>query len=171
VTTCQDFDVLITLRATGDLSPDEAKRLELHLAACASCRAEAEADAAVLRQVALPPPADAERRATASLARTTLAAFQRRERRAGSWRRFGVGLAAAAAISFAVLAPALVGRRGAYPPAPVAGATASATGASGSTSSWEPDLDAVWGDTAILDEDASSSSDGATDAAVASLEY
>ena len=157
MTTCQDFDVLITLRATGDLSPDEAKRLELHLAACASCRAEAEADAAVLRQVALPPPADAERRATASLARTTLAAFQRRERRA-----------AAAAISFAVLTPALLGRRGAYPPAPVGAATA---GASGSTSSWEPDLDAVWGDTAILDEDASSSSYGTTDAAVASLEY
>jgi anti-sigma factor RsiW len=168
MTTCQDLDVLVTLRATGDLSPDEARRLELHLAACARCRAEADADAALLRQVALPPPSDAERRATAGLARATLADLQRRERRTGWWRRAVVGLAAAAAISFAVLAPALLGRRAHVPPGAVA---TSETAAAASASGWEPDLDTVWNDTAILDEDAGTSSEGATDAAVASLDY
>jgi anti-sigma factor RsiW len=168
VTACSDFDVLITLRATGDLSPDEAKRLALHLAACPRCQAEAEADAAALRQVRLPPPDDAERRATASLARGTLAELRRRDRRAAWWKRTAVGISVAAAVAVAVLAPALLGHRAsAPPPTMVAAADTAAT----STSSWEPDLDTVWNDTAILDDDASASASETTDAAVASLDY
>jgi anti-sigma factor RsiW len=172
VTACSDFDVLITLRATGDLSPDEAKRLELHLAACPRCRAEAEADAAVLRQVRLPPPTDAERRANASLARGTLAELRRRDRRAAWWKRTAVGISVAAAVGVAVLAPALLGHRvSSPPPAVVAVADGTAAAAATSTASWEPDLDTVWNDTAILDEDASASASESTDAAVASLDY
>jgi anti-sigma factor RsiW len=170
MTTCQDLAVLITLRATGDLDDEEAKRLELHLAACASCRAEADRDAAVLRQVRLPGPSDAERRATAHLARSTFAELHRREGRASSWKRAAAGFLAAAAVLVAVLAPALVGRR-AISPAPGLPAVEGA-GAATSTaaSSWEPDLDTVWGDTAILDDDTSASASEASDAAVASLD-
>jgi anti-sigma factor RsiW len=171
VTTCQDFDVLITLRATGDLDDDEAKRLELHLAACERCRAEAERDAAVLRQVRLPGPSDAEHRATASLARSTLAELHRREGRLTSLKRAGVALAAVAAILVAVLAPALFGRRVISPGPGAAGAAAGATAEVAETSTWEPDLDAVWGDTAVLDDDASTSAYDASDATVASLDY
>lgn len=172
MTACQEFDVLITLRATGDLGEDEAKRLELHLAGCARCRAEAEQDAAVLRQVRLPRESDAERRATASLARATIAELHRRDGRLTSVKRAAVAVAAVAAILLAILAPALFGRKVVYPPGGpgVAGAVAEQAEAS----TWEPDLDTVWGDTAILDDDASAPAwdapdDGADDA-VASLD-
>jgi anti-sigma factor RsiW len=167
VTTCQDFDVLITLRATGALDDDESKRLDLHLAACARCRAEAEQDAAVLRQARLPGPGDAERRATASLARSTLAELHRREGRTTSLKRAGVALAAVAAILVAVLAPAFFGRKVVHPSPGLSPVDASATAAA--TSTWEPDLDTVWSDTAILDEEASASAYDVADS-VASLD-
>lgn len=166
MTTCQDLDVLITLRATGDLDEDEAKRLELHLAACDRCRASAEQDAAVLKAVRLPGPSDAERRATASLVRSTLAELHRREGRFTSLKRAGVVLAAIAAIFLAVLAPALFGRKVVYPGPGAVVATAEVA----ETSTWEPDLDTVWSDTAILDDDAGASAYDAADAAVASLD-
>lgn len=173
MTTCQDLEVLVTLRATGELSGEESRRLELHLAACARCRADAEADAALLRQVRLPGPGDAERRATAGLAGGTLAELHRREGRVSTWKRAAVAVLAVAAILVAVLAPALLGRRVAVQPpaaARVADAGSVAAGSTASTSSWEPDLDTVWNDTSILDVDASGSGSGATDAAVASLD-
>lgn len=173
MTSCQDLDVLLTLRATGDLDEEESRRLELHLAACARCRAEAERDAAVLRRVRLPGPTDAERRATATLARGTLAELHRREGRAVSWKRAAVAVVAVAAILLAVLAPALFGRRVVVHPAAVAtraGANGAAAAVASATSTWEPDLDTVWNDTAILDDDATSAASYATEAAVASLD-
>jgi anti-sigma factor RsiW len=167
VTTCNDFELHLTLRATGDLAPEEAARLELHLAACEACRAEAERDAAVLRAVRLPPLSDAERRATAGLARETLAELHRREGRAASWKRAAAAFAAAAAVLVAVTAPALLGKRPDYPPA---GAVAGDQAAVSAAAWEEPDLDSVWSDTAILDEEATVTSADASDAALASLD-
>jgi hypothetical protein len=111
---------------------------------------------------------DAERRATAGLARDTLAELHRREGRASSWKRAAAAFAAAAAVLVAVLAPAMLGRRSAYPPAGLESTEAAAAPAPATaTSGWEPDLDTIWSDTSILDEDASlSSADGSTYAAL-----
>ena len=168
MTACKDFDLLLSLRATGALEPAEAARVEAHLQGCTACRAEAEADADVLRLAALPPPSDAERRATASLARDTLAELHRREGRTASWKRVVAAFAAAAAVLVAVLAPAMLGRQGVYPPPGAGSATA---GATASATSWqEPDLDTLWSDTGVLDLSGSSTSSEASDAAVASLD-
>jgi anti-sigma factor RsiW len=169
MTPCQEFDVLLTLRATGDLEPEEAARLEVHLAACPRCRAEADADAAALRKLRLPGPDDAERRATARLARDTLAALHREDGRAAAWKRFAVAFVAAAAVVLAILAPALLAPR--TPVSPARLVAADASGDAASTSSWEPDLDTVWGDTAILDDGSASASGFATDTTVASAGY
>jgi anti-sigma factor RsiW len=174
VTPCQELELLISLRATGDLDEADAKRVEVHLAACASCRAEAEQAAAALGLARLPAPTDADRRATAGLARETLAELHRREGRASSWKRALAGFAAAAAVLVAVLAPAMLGRRTAFPPSGLAGgdqgAATATSAATASTATWEPDLDTVWSDTAILDDDASLSAADASDAALASLD-
>jgi anti-sigma factor RsiW len=168
VTACNDFDLLLSLRATGALEPAEAARVEAHLQGCAACRAEADADAAVLRLAALPPPSEAERRATAALARDTLAELHRREGWAASWKRAGAAFAAAAALLVAVLAPAMLGRQGLQPPP---GAVSATSGATASAASWqEPDLDTLWSDTGVLDLSGASSSSDASDAAVASLD-
>jgi anti-sigma factor RsiW len=165
MTACQDFDLLLSLRAAGALDPTEAARVEAHLAGCAACRAEAAADAEVLRLARLPAPTETERRATASLARETLAELHRREGRASSWKRAGAALAAAAAVLVAVLAPAMLGRRSSYPPpAQVTPASAVAT--------WqEPDLDTLWSDAGILDDDATGSATDAASAALASMDF
>lgn len=167
MTACNDLELLLALRATGDLAADDAARLDEHLAACAACRAEAEKDAEVLRLAKLPPVTDAERRATAGLARDTLAELHRREGRASSWKRAAAAFAAAAAVLVAVLAPAMLGKRSAYPPAGLDATEAAAAASATATSGWEPDLDTIWSDTSILDEDASlSSADGSTYAAL-----
>jgi anti-sigma factor RsiW len=164
VTACRDLDLLLTLRAAGGLDAADAARVDGHLAACAACRAEAAADAEVLSLARLPPPADAERRATAGLARDALTELHRREGRASAWKRATAAFAAAAAVLVAVLAPAVLGRRPAYPPPPAA-ATAVVAAA------WEePDLDTLWSDAGILEVDGSASAADVADAAIASLE-
>ena len=166
MTACRDFELLVSLRAADALDPGDATRLEAHLASCAACRAEADADAEALRLARLPPPTDAELRATAGLARETLAELHRREGRSSSWKRAAAAFAAAAAVAVAVLAPAYLGRRPVHPPAS-SEAVASGTVAA----AWqEPDLDTLWSDTGILDLDASGSSGDAADAAVGSLD-
>ncbi len=165
MTTCQDFAVLLSLRAAGALDADEATRVEAHLETCAGCRAEAEAAAAALRLAALPPATDAELRATAGLASETLAELHRREGRASSWKRASAAFGAAAAVLLAVLAPAMLGKRTVYPP-PAASDSVVATAAT-----WqEPDLDTLWSDSGVLDFDGSSSSADAADAALSSID-
>ena len=168
MTACKDFDLLLSLRAAGALEPAEAARVEAHLQGCAACRAEADADAAVLRLATLPPPSDAERRATASLARDTLAELHRREGRTASWKRAGAAFAAAAALLVAVLSPVMLGRSGPSSPAGAGGAT---SGATASAAAWqEPDLDSLWSDTGVLDLSGAGTSSDVSDAAVASLD-
>lgn len=75
MTACTDLDLLLPLHATGALEPAEASRVEDHLAACASCRAEAARDAEVLSLAKLPPPSEAERRAVADVPRRAIAAM------------------------------------------------------------------------------------------------
>jgi predicted anti-sigma-YlaC factor YlaD len=165
VTACSRVARLLSLRTTGDLDADESARLEAHLAGCAGCRDELAAVSAVLELAKLPPPSDAERRVTATLAHDTVIRLRRQEGRATAWKRAAVGLMAAVAVTLAVLTPAMLGRRGVSPPAGVADGAATTA-----TSSWEPDLDTVWGDTAILDDDVATAGADASDAAVASLD-
>ncbi len=114
---CRDLELLVSLRASG--APDaldaaEAARLDAHLAACAACRTELDASAAALRLARLPPPTDAERRAVRDLPVRTLDALRRKDRRRGLARRalvVAAGVAVAAGLAFAVVAPALFERR------------------------------------------------------------
>jgi anti-sigma factor RsiW len=160
VKTCEDFEVLVSLRAAGALDPDDAARLEAHLEACPSCRADAAAAAEALALAALPPPSDAERRALRDLPARALDALHRSERRRGVGKRIFAGIAAAAAAVALVLAPAVL-RKAPTPPAAEAAAA------------WEgPDLDALWDDAQILDLEASATSGGeSADAAYAALEF
>jgi anti-sigma factor RsiW len=143
---CKDLEVLLSLRAAGALEPAEAARVEAHLAACPACRAEAAADADVLRLATLPPTSEADRRATATLAKDALAAFRRREAFVASWKRAAAGFAAAAALALVVVAPAVLGKKQ-LPPQ-----ISSAAGAAATAESWEaPDLDTLWSDADVLD--------------------
>jgi anti-sigma factor RsiW len=165
VTACKDFDLLLTLHATGALDPAEAARVEAHLAGCASCQAVAAADADVLAQAKLPPPTDAERRALADGPRRALAELHRKDRRRAGVKRIAAGFAAVAATVLAIVAPAFLGRGPDVPLDPVAVAEPS----------WEePDLDRLWDDAALVDLDAAVASaaeaDAGTDAALAALD-
>jgi anti-sigma factor RsiW len=168
VTACKDFDLLLTLHATGALAPPEASRLEAHLAGCAACRAEAARDAEVLALAKLPPPSEAERRAVADrdLPRRAASALHRADRRRTGWKRAAAGIAIAAAVLFAVLSPGMLRRPSPSQLQPVQlPATALA---------WqEPDLDTLWDDSAVLDVGAAASaSDGdATDLTLAALDF
>ncbi len=170
---CQDYELLVSLRASG--APDaldaaEAARLDAHLAACAACRAELEASAAVLSLAALPPPSEAERRAVRDLPARTLAELHRNDRRRSTVRRALVaaaGIAVAAGLAGVIVAPALFKKAPQGIPVQFAETAQQA--------SWEvPDMDTLWSDAQVVDLDSSSAqSDGdtSTDAAVAALDY
>jgi anti-sigma factor RsiW len=150
VTACKDFDHLLPLHAAGALEPDEASRVEAHLATCAACRAEAAADAAVLSLAKLAPPSDAERRAVADVPRRALAELHRADGRRARWKRSLVGIAAAAAALLAVLSPAVLQREARLP------RDAALVTAADAEAAWEePDLDTLWEDSGLLDLDAS----------------
>jgi anti-sigma factor RsiW len=163
VKTCEDFEVLVSLRAAGALDPDDAARLEAHLEGCPSCRAEAAAAAEALALAALPPLSEAERRALRDLPARTLDALRRTERRRGLGKRVLAGIAVAAAAAALVLAPAVLRKAPTAPTAPAAEAAAA----------WEgPDLDALWDDAQILDLEASATTGGdGADAAYAALDF
>ena len=168
---CRDFELLVSLRASG--APDaldaaEAARLDAHLAACAACRAELDSSAAALSRAALPPPTDAERRALRDLPARTLAALHRKDRRRGVARRVvlavaGVGIAAG--LASAVIAPALFKK----PPPSVVVHFAEQP----KQAAWqEPDLDTLWSDAQVVDLDSSAQTDGdGTDAALAAVDF
>jgi anti-sigma factor RsiW len=163
VTPCREHEPLVAARIAGDISAGDAARLEAHLAGCPACRGEVAGCEAALDAARLPPVSDEERRAFADLAPALLAEQPRRAARRTATRWFAVGLAAAAAAVLAISAPALL-RRTPAPLPPPAGALAQLDGvgqqrgAAGQEdlvveASWEPDLDQLWADTAILDLD------------------
>jgi anti-sigma factor RsiW len=168
---CQDMDLLLSLRAAGALDPDDAARLEAHLASCEACRGEADARAEALLLAKLPPPSQAERHATASLAKDTLARLRRDEHRAAGLKRFGVGFAAAAALALVVLAPAMIGKK----PVPPQDSVAANSAASDSADdTWQtPDIDTLWSEADVLDvsNGSSSTSYDVGDAAMAAVDF
>ncbi len=159
---CREIQVLVSLRATGALEPEEGARLEAHLSECASCRAEAEADAQALAFAKLPPPTEAELRAMRDVTGRTLEALRRSERRRFVGRRLLAGLAVAAAAGIALLAPAALRRAPTAPELPAE-----------TPVSWEiPDVDLLWEDAGLIEEDNTSALSGGyeADAVIAALE-
>jgi len=158
VKACPEYDLLLPLRASGALAADEAARVEAHLAACAGCRAEAEADAALLQAVRLTAVSPAEREVMVELPARTVGAFRAMERsRVRARRGVVVTFAAAAAVLLAVAVPGVM-RWGSDPtPTPTTTTTATTTATTTSTSTstatptWaSPDIDALWDDTDVL---------------------
>lgn len=158
---CEEYEVLVSLRAAGALEPADAARLDAHLERCPACRAEAAAAAEALALAALPPPSEAERRALRDLPASTLDALHRAERRHGLGRRVLAGVAVAAAVVAFVLAPRAL--REQRPVAP----------ASEMTATWEePDLDALWDAAELVDLEASATDGGdGAEAAYAALDF
>jgi anti-sigma factor RsiW len=64
---CTDFDPLIAERAAGAGTPEDAAKLDAHLATCDRCRAELAAYEQALGLARLPAPTDAERQALSHL--------------------------------------------------------------------------------------------------------
>jgi len=113
MTACAEYEPLLIDRAAGELSAEDATRLEAHLGgpgACAACLAEAAAFAEALDLARLPPPAEAERRNLAGLA-APLEQQARAAARRRAWpaRAVAVVAVAAAAVTFLV-APAFTPR-------------------------------------------------------------
>lgn len=156
--TCRELAVLVTLRATGALDPADEARVESHLAGCRACRADAEADAALLELAALAPPSEAERRAVAEVPARALAQVRRGERRRATVARRFSAVAVAVLAAAVLLAPAFLWRGPLVeiPPAPIA---------------WqEPDVETLWEDTQVLElEPAADERGGFADAAYAAL--
>jgi hypothetical protein len=166
---CAEFDLAISLRATGALDAPEAARLERHLEGCAACRAEATRADEALGLLRLPPISEPERRVYHGLAETTVERLHRGERRASLGKRVAAALLAAAAAVAVVLAPAVLHRRPGVAPAPAGPAATAAEPAA-----WEaPDLDDLWEDAAVVELEAFTSAAGAdhADAALAALEF
>jgi anti-sigma factor RsiW len=166
VTACKDFDLLLPLHAVGALEPDEASRVEGHLAQCAACRAHAAADAAALTLAKLAPPSDAERRALADVPRRALAELHRADSRRARWKRSLAGIAVAAAALLAVLSPAVLRHPAQLPP------DATAVSAEAEAVWEEPDLDTLWEDAGLVAVEAgAAASFDEADAAVAAVDF
>jgi len=160
---CRALAPLLAEQASGALAPDDARRVEAHLAGCAACRAEADAYAEAFALVRLPAPAEAERAALSDLPDRTLAALRRADARRAAWRPVAAGVFAAAAAAAIILAPAaLLHPRHAPPATPAAatsgGATSNdASGAATTGSDSEPDAEAAWDDATAEDDSADGS--------------
>jgi len=159
---CREVEERLSLSAAGALEGAEAAALEAHLKECPACRAERERLAELLGLARLPPP-DAEEEALLSdLSSPMLRELRRRERRVQILRRTLAGGAVAAGVALAILAPALLRSRGpALQPAAVAPSSAAGQ-------AWEePDMTALWDESAMVDYGSSSSDAGAADAVYA----
>ena len=133
---CTDYLPLLSDRASGEIAAAAAARLDVHLAGCAGCRAEAEALATVLAMAALPPPAEAEHRALAGLAESVRLEQRRAEHRLRAPLRYAAALLAVAAAVAFLVAPAFTRRS----PRLTAGEVAAAE-----ARGWEaPDADELW---------------------------
>jgi anti-sigma factor RsiW len=137
VTACRDIEPLLAERASGDLTPGDEARLEVHLGGCSRCRGELAAYARAI-DLARVPVDDRYDRALAALDVSTLAAWKRRRRRRAGALALGASLAAAAAAALLALSPALSQR--AQRPAAVAEA-------------WEPDVDSALSASGVLDSE------------------
>jgi len=91
---CEMLGALLSERRRGELSSDQARALDAHLAACAQCREEARGLESVLAKVELPPISAAELEA---LRTRRVTEPPRRTHRSGAWQVPAVLLAAAAA--------------------------------------------------------------------------
>jgi len=91
---CEMLGALLSERRRGELSPDQARALDAHLAGCARCREEAPALDAVLAAVELPPVSIAELEA---LRARQIGERPRRSPRSRGWQVPAVLVAAAAA--------------------------------------------------------------------------
>jgi anti-sigma factor RsiW len=141
MTACREFEPLLLDRAAGDLSPDRAEALDLHLAGCEACRAEAEAYGQVLSLASLPAPSAAERAALGGLADSVRLARAQGARRLGWPARFAAGLAAAAAAAAFLAVPAF-SRKG---PTLTSEEVAQARAAAAPAARWTaPDPDELW---------------------------
>jgi len=139
---CRELQALRAAAAAGDLSGEEAARLEGHLLACAECREALSRDRELVDLVRLPPIGAAEGLVLGDLPGRTLAALKRRDRRRGLFRRYLSGVAVAAALVAALLTPVYLRNRSpGIAPAPPSTEVA-----------WqEPDLDALWRDSAVIE--------------------
>jgi anti-sigma factor RsiW len=104
VTACLELDGLLAQRAAGDLAPDDAARLDDHLASCERCRRELEAYREVLSLARLP----AEPIRPDELSVATLSAYRRARRRRVTGFTLGAGVAAAVVAAGVILTPALL---------------------------------------------------------------
>ncbi|MGZ3480089.1 MAG: anti-sigma factor family protein [Myxococcaceae bacterium] len=91
---CEMLGALLSERRRGELSPERAEALEVHLAGCTRCRQQAEALESILSLVELPPVSAAELDA---LRTRRIAESPPRLPRSGGWRLPAVLVAAAAA--------------------------------------------------------------------------
>ena len=104
MTTCQENDSLLALRASGDLAPEEVAHLDEHLAGCEACRAGLlrYQDVLALARLPVPEPRPGE------MAVATLSAYRRARRRRVTGLTLGAGFAAAVVAAAVVLTPALL---------------------------------------------------------------
>ena len=89
---CEMLGALLSERRRGELSPEQARVLDAHLAGCARCREEAPGLDAVLAAVELPPVSIAELEALRS---RRIDEAPRRMPRSGAWQVPAVLVAAA----------------------------------------------------------------------------
>ncbi len=144
MTACPAYEALVLDRASGDLAPGDAARLDAHLETCPACRAELAAYAETLALARLPGPSAEERAALAGLADRALATLRAAERRQGLVRRTTFAVAAAAAAVVFLLAPAALRD----PRSPRVDATAEA---------WQaPEATALWDDAGVVEEGSAS---------------
>ncbi len=172
--TCREYDVLLSLHATNALRGEERARVEEHLASCETCREEVEATAEVLRLARLPAPGPAERRVLADLPERTVEAVRQGERRRGVVRRIAFAMGAVAVLSLVPLWPLVTQERRSRvaelrepgvtlevaheAPLPSIGPTGDAAQLASASPSvpvqaaaWEePDPDALWEDSSVL---------------------
>ena len=90
---CESLSALLSERRRGELSPEDARALDAHLAGCARCREEAPGLDAVLAAVELPPVSIQELEAL----RSRRIGEGRPVPRSGAWKLPAVLVAAAAA--------------------------------------------------------------------------
>ncbi len=117
---CPEMEGLLAERASGELGPEDAERLEGHLATCQGCQAELRAYQETFQMARLPPP---ENR-IAELDVSTFSAYQRRRRRRVTGWTIGAGFVAAAVAASVILVPAALTLRSLRTPQPSAAAVA-----------------------------------------------
>jgi len=111
---CRELELALYDRAAKALDPEDAARVEAHLALCATCREEAERIDEALELVKIPPFAptlfpsgDGQPGRGSDLALATLSRWKRRQRRRVVAVALGAGLVAAAGAASLVFAPAI----------------------------------------------------------------